>query len=77
MFLGAIVVKTTIKIPAGRVDLEGDLIIPKNAKSIIIFAHGSGSSRLSPRNIFVSENLAKAGFGTLLFDLLTPGRRAA
>jgi dienelactone hydrolase len=62
---------TIVKIPAGRVSLEGNLSIANNAKGIILFAHGSGSSRLSPRNILVSNNLVKAGFGTLLFDLLT------
>jgi dienelactone hydrolase len=61
--------KTMIKIPAGKATLEGNLSIPGNAGSIIVFAHGSG--RLSPRNIFVSENLERSGFGTLLFDLLT------
>lgn len=51
--------------------LEGDLIIPKGAKGIVIFAHGSGSSRLSPRNNFVAAELRKQGLGTLLFDLLS------
>jgi pimeloyl-ACP methyl ester carboxylesterase len=61
-----------VKIPAGRAYLEGNLSIPRSAKGIIVFSHGSGSSRNSPRNILVAENLEKAGFGTLLFDLLTP-----
>lgn len=53
------------------ISLEGMLTIPKEAKSIVIFAHGSGSSRLSPRNNFVAKELQKRGLATLLFDLLT------
>lgn len=53
------------------VQLPGMLEIPDSAKGIVVFAHGSGSSRLSPRNNFVAEQLRKASFGTLLFDLLT------
>lgn len=52
-------------------NLKGFLEIPDNASGLIIFAHGSGSSRMSPRNLFVAEALNKAGFATLLFDLLT------
>lgn len=52
--------------------LEGNLAIPKKAKGIVIFAHGSGSSRNSPRNRFVAGVLQEAGLATLLFDLLTP-----
>ena len=60
-----------VKIPVDSVKLEGILTIPKDALSLVIFAHGSGSSRLSPRNRFVAGVLQKAGMGTLLFDLLT------
>ena len=60
-----------VKIQADSVNLYGILTIPKGAKSLVIFAHGSGSSRLSPRNRFVGGLLQKAGMGTLLFDLLT------
>ena len=60
-----------VKIPADSVKLEGILTIPKDALSLVIFAHGSGSSRLSPRNRLVAGILQKAGMGTLLFDLLT------
>jgi len=56
----------------GRMELEGDLSIPKGARGIVVFAHGSGSSRRSPRNRFVAEQLVNRGMGTLLFDLLTP-----
>jgi putative phosphoribosyl transferase len=58
----------TIEIPSAT--LDGDLCLPNNVKGIVIFAHGSGSSRLSPRNRFVAGILQTAGMGTLLFDLL-------
>jgi dienelactone hydrolase len=58
-------------VQAGKVVLEGDLAIPKTAEAIVVFAHGSGSSRHSPRNRFVAETLNDAGLATLLFDLLT------
>jgi putative phosphoribosyl transferase len=62
----------TTAIPAGDVTLEGDLAVPDTARGIIVFAHGSGSSRLSPRNTAVAAYLRQTGsFGTLLFDLLT------
>lgn len=54
------------------VSLEGHWVLPHPAKGMVIFAHGSGSGRLSPRNLKVAETLNHAGFGTLLFDLLTP-----
>ncbi len=54
------------------VSLRGDLYIPDPVNGLVIFSHGSGSSRLSPRNKFVAELLQKAGLATLLFDLLTP-----
>jgi predicted alpha/beta-hydrolase family hydrolase len=60
-----------VKIPIGAIFLDGILSIPKDASGIIIFVHGSGSSRLSPRNKFVAEYLENNGFSTLLFDLLT------
>ena len=53
------------------VTLEGDLGIPDGATGLVVFAHGSGSSRKSPRNQFVAERLRERGLGTLLFDLLT------
>lgn len=54
------------------VTLEGMLDVPKNAVGVVIFAHGSGSSRHSPRNTYVAEILRREGIGTFLFDLLTP-----
>ena len=63
-----------VRNPAGRAMLDGSLAIPDDAKALVLFAHGSGSSRHSPRNQFVARSLNQAGLGTLLFDLLTPGR---
>lgn len=60
-----------IKISIGKITLEGDLVIPKNAPGIVLFAHGSGSSRHSSRNRYVARVLQDAGLSTLLFDLLT------
>lgn len=61
----------TVRIDVQGVSLIGDLAIPEGAKGLVIFAHGSGSSRLSKRNRFVAEHLQRSGFATLLFDLLT------
>jgi len=58
-------------IPAGDLELAGDLAIPDDAAGVVVFAHGSGSSRHSPRNRLVADRLVDAGFATLLFDLLT------
>ena len=66
----------TLQIPAGEVTLTGDLEIPENARGLVLFAHGSGSSRRSPRNQAVAEVLRDAGMATLLFDLLTPHEEA-
>lgn len=60
-----------VRTDAGAVALVGDLIVPADAEGIVVFAHGSGSSRLSPRNRFVAERLHQSGLATLLFDLLT------
>jgi putative phosphoribosyl transferase len=60
-----------IQIPAGPVTLEGELTVPPDAKGLVLFAHGSGSGRHSPRNQFVASQLQDAGVATLLFDLLT------
>lgn len=61
-----------VRIQAGAVTLEGDLQVPDQATGLVLFAHGSGSSRHSPRNHFVAHELQTAGLGTLLLDLLTP-----
>lgn len=60
-----------VSIPVGDVALEGMLAVPEGAPGIVVFAHGSGSSRKSPRNNFVAEVIRDRGLGTLLFDLLT------
>jgi putative phosphoribosyl transferase len=60
-----------VHIPVAGVTLEGSLVLPPAARAVVIFAHGSGSSRLSPRNRSVAGVLQEAGIGTLLFDLLT------
>jgi len=67
---------TEVQIPAGRAVLSGNLTIPENAMALVLFAHGSGSSRHSPRNQFVARTLNRAGLGTLLFDLLTSDEEA-
>lgn len=60
-----------VRIPAGQIHLEGTLDLPAACKRIVVFAHGSGSSRFSPRNRFVAKELSVRGIGTLLLDLLT------
>ena len=65
-----------VQIQAGHAVLWGNLTIPENAMALVLFAHGSGSSRHSPRNQFVAHTLNRAGLGTLLFDLLTPEEEA-
>lgn len=62
----------SLSLVAGSVQLEGNLAIPANAQGIVLFAHGSGSSRHSPRNRYVASVLQQQGLATLLFDLLTP-----
>lgn len=59
-----------VRIPVGNVQLEGNLTLPEGAKGIVLFAHGSGSSRFSPRNRFVADALNETALGTLLIDLL-------
>jgi putative phosphoribosyl transferase len=65
-----------LRISAGEVTLSGDLEIPENALGLVLFAHGSGSSRLSVRNQAVARILRRSGLATLLFDLLTPEEEA-
>lgn len=60
-----------VRIRSGSVTLEGELVLPEQAQGVVLFAHGSGSSRHSPRNQFVARTIHEAGIGTLLFDLLT------
>ncbi len=65
-------IERDVSVPAGGVTLAGDLTVPEGAAGLVVFAHGSGSSRLSPRNRQVARALQDRGLGTLLFDLLTP-----
>lgn len=65
-----------VQIRSGAAMLHGDLSIPADAQGAVLFAHGSGSSRHSPRNQFVARTIGEAGVGTLLFDLLTPEEEA-
>jgi dienelactone hydrolase len=62
----------TVLVPAGGVYVPGDLVITDEARGMVLFAHGSGSSRFSPRNRFVARQLRGAGLATFLVDLLTP-----
>ena len=65
-----------VEVIDGTVRLAGQLTVPADARGIVVFAHGSGSSRHSPRNRYVAAVLNQAGLGTLLFDLLTPDEEA-
>jgi dienelactone hydrolase len=65
-----------VQVSAGKVTLEGNLYIPAGARGVVAFAHGSGSSRHSPRNRYVAQVLRDAGLATLLFDLLTAEEEA-
>jgi putative phosphoribosyl transferase len=62
--------KREVAIPAGERTVRGTLALPRGARAVIVFAHGSGSGRYSPRNQYVAEVLQEAGLGTLLLDLL-------
>jgi putative phosphoribosyl transferase len=65
-----------VELAAGTARLAGSLTVPVDAPGLVVFAHGSGSSRHSPRNRYVADVLVEAGLGTLLFDLLTPDEEA-
>jgi len=68
--------ESLVSVAVDSVALEGNLCIPKAAKGVVLFAHGSGSSRHSPRNRFVAEVLGEAGLATFLIDLLTEEEEA-
>ncbi|MDQ0796324.1 phosphoribosyltransferase [Streptomyces sp. B1I3] len=65
-----------VEVASAGTGLAGDLVLPRDAEAVVVFAHGSGSSRHSPRNRSVASALNRAGLGTLLLDLLTPGEEA-
>lgn len=69
--MGELEYRKVERIEVDTVTLEGELAVPRGAEGLVVFAHGSGSSRFSPRNNFVADRLRSAGLGTLLFDLLT------
>jgi putative phosphoribosyl transferase len=64
-------IEKNVKLQVGSARLEGNLTVPHNARGIVLFAHGSGSGRFSPRNQYVAKEFVNARIGTLLFDLLT------
>ena len=63
--------RRAVTVESDGLSLPGDLAMPEHARAVVVFAHGSGSSRRSPRNVWVAERLQAEGLGTLLFDLLT------
>jgi len=67
----------SVQIPAAGAELEADIVVPPRPHGIVLFAHGSGSSRFSPRNRYVAEQLQHAGLATALADLLTPAEEQA
>jgi putative phosphoribosyl transferase len=66
----------SIQIPFDSIVLEGNLTVPVNSQALVLFAHGSGSNRLSARNQMVAQTLSRSGLSTLLFDMLTPSEDA-
>jgi dienelactone hydrolase len=68
--------EVAVRVPVGGQWLDGDLGMPPHPQGVVLFAHGSGSSRRSPRNQFVARVLQQRGFATLLIDLLTPAEEA-
>ncbi len=73
---GGELVSLQVEIPSEGGTLNGDLVVPEHAMGIVLFAHGSGSSRLSPRNRYVATMLQEGGLGTLLMDLLSEEEEA-
>src|SRR5690606_32970595 len=69
---GMTTTRRDVSISTADATLSGEVWLPPSARGIVLFAHGSGSSRLSPRNRFVADEIVRGGIGTLLFDLLTP-----
>jgi hypothetical protein len=67
----------SVQIPADGVVLEADIVVPQLTRGMVLFAHGSGSSRFSPRNRYVAGQLQDAGLATVLADLLTPAEEQA
>lgn len=76
LIMGARPKTTDVTVQAADAALEGTLVLPQGAEGIVVFAHGSGSSRFSPRNRYVADVLHEGALGTLLFDLLTAKEHA-
>ena len=72
----SVIGEKVVKIPVGKATINGNLIIPPTAKGIVLFAHGSGSGRFSPRNLKVAREINAAEIATLLIDLLTEKEEA-
>jgi len=72
----ASVEQRSLRVPIDDIHLDGDLTLPSTARGLVLFAHGSGSSRHSPRNRFVASSLVESGMATFLVDLLTPDEEA-
>ncbi|HZA76343.1 MAG TPA: dienelactone hydrolase family protein [Acidimicrobiales bacterium] len=70
-------IEQSLQIPADGVELDADIAVPQPAQGVVLFAHGSGSSRHSPRNTYVADDLQDAGLATVLVDLLTPAEERA
>src|SRR5258707_4783581 len=70
--VGSKIDERLVRVSVGSLTLEGNLTLPKKARGVVLFAHGSGSSRHSPRNRHVARTLNEANLATLLIDLLTP-----
>jgi len=70
-------IDTDVRVPAGQADLAATVVMPVRARGVIVFAHGSGSSRHSPRNRMVARELNHGGYATVLLDLLTPEEEVA
>lgn len=68
--------RSAVRVPIGDRALHGDLLVPPRPIGVVVFAHGSGSSRHSPRNQYVAQDLEERGFATLLIDLLSPDEEA-
>ena len=66
------VIEQSVRIPAAGVELDAEVVVPQPAQGVVLFAHGSGSGRHSPRNTYVAGGLQDSGLATILVDLLTP-----
>lgn len=71
------VIEQSVRIPAAGVELDAEVVVPQQAQGVVLFAHGSGSGRHSPRNTFVAGELQDSGLATVLVDLLTPAEERA